>query len=297
MKTLLLGTLMLTGLVLAGGNDANEALADAARKGDVAGVNKALEAGADVNATDKDGGTALDGAFLSPEVTNLLLEKGADPNKGSYPALISAANCYSLEVMKLLLDAGADPNKVGKKMVDPGAGIRALIDTEKAKGKKANKDMIKAWEGMVKTMKPTEIKANALQQTVQQTNCVKCLELLFEKGAVQDKATDGTLIHTLSAFAMSQQQRKEAFKLGAPAMESYGVKVPEWYTNLPNDLNGTSVEILNVLVANGIEINKKNAHGQRPLEIAKALVSGATTAEAKANKEALVEAIKGHGGK
>lgn len=275
----------------------DDALFAAARHGDVVAVQAALDAGAKINATNKDGNTALDGAFLHPEVTKLLLEKGADPNKGDYPALISAANNYSLEVMKLLLDAGADPNKIGTTVVDPSVGLKKLIEQEKAKGKDANKASIQAWEGMIAGMSPMKVEANALQQTVQQTNCVPCLKLLFEKGAKPAKSIDGGLAHTLAAFAMSKQQRKEAFNIGSAAMESYDIVVPAWYKNLPDELNGTSVEILEVLIANGIDINKKNLHGQRPLKVAQALVSGATTAEAKANKKALVEALKAAGAK
>lgn len=106
----------------------------ACKQGDLAGVKSALNAGADVNAPDANGNPAIAAAFFWPDITKLLIEKGADVNAGSYPALVSAANNYSVDVMQILLDAGADPNKGGN--IDPGAGLRAMLAAEKAKGKK-----------------------------------------------------------------------------------------------------------------------------------------------------------------
>lgn len=90
----------------------DEALYEAAASGEVADVDRLLEAGADVNcAIDGDGspliGAAREGRL---EVVRLLLERGADPNmavRGDGNPLIMAAREGHAEVVALLLDRGA----------------------------------------------------------------------------------------------------------------------------------------------------------------------------------------------
>ena len=245
--------------------DANGDMFTACLACDLNGVKKAIDSGADVNALNAEGQNALTSAFFCPDVTAFLLEKGCDPNGGSYPAIIQACNNYSIEVIQLLLDAGADPNKPG--LLDPGAHLRKLIADEKAKGKKANKTLITAWESALAMQKSSEV--SALQQTVQQTNCVPCLKMILEKGAdVKRKIGSGTILHTLSAFSMTREGRKDAFAKGVPAMQSYGFKLPEWYGNLPDNVNGTSPEMLDLLVAHGADVNQANEEGYSPLIVA-----------------------------
>jgi ankyrin repeat protein len=99
---------------------------------------KALTAGADIHATDKNGVTALHHAvrFRSPEAVKVLIERGANVNQacrrnGSTPLHRAATQTgapgtagrgdAAKEIIKLLLAAGADPaikNKLGKKPAD-----------------------------------------------------------------------------------------------------------------------------------------------------------------------------------
>jgi hypothetical protein len=79
----------------------------AAKKGNVALVKKLLEKGADVNAVNKDGETALMWASDKghTEVAKLLIEKGADVNvadKSGTTALIWASLAGHTEIVKLL---------------------------------------------------------------------------------------------------------------------------------------------------------------------------------------------------
>jgi len=240
---------------------ASNELVEACKAGDLQLVKELVTKKADVNFKDANGNTPICSAFFWPEITQFLLENGADVNGGNYPAIVSATNNYSVEVMKILLDAGADPNKAGK--ADPGVTLRKMLEDEKAKGKKANKTLIDAWEGVLKNMQPVSV--YAIQLAVQQTNCVPCLELLLNHEARIDVVSDGNLLHTLSAFGMSREGRKEAFSKGKTAMESYGLKVPDWYANLPDEKNGTTEQMLSLLLSHGADVNKTNSQGMSPL--------------------------------
>jgi tankyrase len=113
---------------------------------------RALEAGADIHATDKNGVTALHHAvrFRSPAAVKVLIEQGANINQacrrnGSTPlhratTQTGAPGTAGLqqaakEIVRLLLAAGADPdvkNKSGKRPADylKDNDIRRLFDED-----------------------------------------------------------------------------------------------------------------------------------------------------------------------
>ncbi|TAL29523.1 MAG: ankyrin repeat domain-containing protein [Alphaproteobacteria bacterium] len=86
-------------------------------------VERLIEKGADVNAVSKDGTTTPLCAAVQcaetgrdpVELVKYLLSKGADPNKGSDPALVTAALFGHFESFKVLLNAGADPKATDEK--------------------------------------------------------------------------------------------------------------------------------------------------------------------------------------
>ena len=238
---------------------AEEDIFTAAMQCDIAGVQKALDAGVDVNIINPSSNqNVLAAAFFCPELTRFLLDKGCNPNGGSYPAIISAANCYSVQVLQILLEGGADANAIG--VIEGGAHLIKLAEAEKAKGKKANKAMIDAWEAAAASIPRSEV--TALQQTVQQTNCVPCMELLIKHGAdVNKNEIDGGLMHSLAAFSMTAEMRKEGFTKGAPTMASMGLKVPDFYGNLPDEINGAPAQMLSILAKAGLDVNEKRADG------------------------------------
>ncbi len=243
---------------------ANEDLIAACKAGDLAKATAAIAAGADVNYLDS-GNPPIASAYFWPEITKLLLDKGANPNLGTTPALVTASSVYSTEVLKLLLDAGADPNLPSR--TDPAATMKILIAKEKEKGKDANQTLIKAWENISKTMKPTDV--YALQPIVMSTNCVPCLEMLFAKGAKPEKAvTDGNLLHTFATYGNTKAYRKQNMAAAKTSYESFGVKVPDWYGDLPDERVGTHEEMFKVLLSKGLDINAKNKAGQSPLKVA-----------------------------
>jgi len=91
------------------------AIHDAAVKGDVAAITAALDAGAGVNESDRQGTPlylAVRGGHLA--AAKLLIERGADVNAATTPALgpalMPALAKSNIELIKLLLDGGANPN-------------------------------------------------------------------------------------------------------------------------------------------------------------------------------------------
>lgn len=258
---------------------------------DLDGVKKALDGGADINALNQYNQNALASAFFCPDVVRYLIDNGCDVNGGDYPAVINAANNYSVDVLKMLLDAGADPNKPG--ISDPGATFRTLIEAEKAKGKKANKAMIDAWTNAMNMLEKSEV--NALQVTVQSTNCVPCLKMLIDAGAdVKNAEKEGNLIHRLSNFSMTQEERRNNFALGAPNLKAWGLNPPEWYSNLPNEINGNPGDMLELLLEAGLSPNDKRADGMtafmavlrlHKLELAKAMMKHGADATAESVTE------------
>lgn len=239
----------------------NDDLVNACKQGDMAGVSAAINAGADVNATDASGNTPIGSAFFWPEITKLLLDKGADPNGGNYPALLQACASYSTEVVRMLLDAGADPNKPG--LTDGSGTYKALIDAENAKGKKKNKAMIKAWEdAMASAGKTITYPANAF---LIGSNHVPALKMMIEKGMKLEFEDGSNALQTFVNYCNSREMRKEAWAQSAVGYARFGFKVPDWVSNLTDDRNGTAIEMLELLLSTGIDINKKDANGFTPL--------------------------------
>ena len=99
------------------GDDPDGDLIEATEAGDFEATKSALDAGADVNCTFRDGWTPLLSASKDyPNIVELLLANGADPNVPSnrgYTPLMRAAGNGSEQIVQLLLAAGAD-----KRLVD-----------------------------------------------------------------------------------------------------------------------------------------------------------------------------------
>jgi len=103
-------------LLLMGGGWSDAPVADAAARGDLEAVRRLLREGADVNASQGDGMTALHWAAErgDAELADVLLYAGARVDAGTrighYTPLHLASRGAGATVVEVLLDAGSDPN-------------------------------------------------------------------------------------------------------------------------------------------------------------------------------------------
>lgn len=246
----------------------NEGLNKASLAGNIAEVKKLVEGGADVNYKNAAGQTPLSLAYFWPDITEYLLGKGADANGGDYPALVGASRFYSVEVMKMLLKAGADPNKLAVVKMDPAAGLRKVLEDEKAKGKKANKALVKAYEDQISKMKGGEITFSALQNAVGGTNCLECVQLLLKAGAKTDfinNLTGGNVMHEIAMSWIPAETRANNIKVNIPYFEKAGMGVPDWYRNLDPTSMGTAIEIVSWLKMKGADMEALDNNKRTPL--------------------------------
>jgi hypothetical protein len=114
--------------------------------------------------------------------------------------------------------------------------------------------------------------------------------MLVSKGAdlkiiVDDQQSN--LVHTLAMFGMTPEERSAAFAKGKAAMESFGYKVPAWYSSLPAERNGTSDEMLKILITGGADINAKTTNNDyTPLTLSIELSGKLYVAKALVNQGA-----------
>ncbi|CAN5460133.1 hypothetical protein BH09BAC3_BH09BAC3_15600 [soil metagenome] len=268
MKKILLGLLIIcAGQLIAQNN--NDQLITASLAGDFTKVKALVDGGADPKYVDANGNTPLGVAYFSSTIVEYLLSKGADINGGGFPVLVSASRYYSLEVIKMALKAGADPNKPGVIKVDASATVRKLLEDEKAKGKKGNKYLVKAYEDQLKAMPAgNTMSFSALQWAVGNTNCKECIELLLNAGAKTDfksAISGGNIIHELEFTWIPTETRAANMKANIPYFEKAGMGVPDWYKNLDISNYGEFNDILKLLLAKGADIEFKDGNGRTPL--------------------------------
>lgn len=247
----------------------NDALIKSSVAGDLVVVKQQVEGGANANYKNAAGQTPISVAYMSPEVTEYLLSKGADANGGEYPALVSASRYYSLDVMKMLLKAGADPNKIGEVKVDMGATFRKLLEDEKAKGKKANKYMIKAYEDQVaKAGDAKSLIFTPLQNALSATNCKECIELLLNAGAKTDfkgPVAGGNAVHEIAFSWIPIEQRAANIQTNIPYLEQAGMGVPAWYKTMNITNMGSANDIVKLLKDKGADMEALDVNKRTPL--------------------------------
>lgn len=231
--------------------DNNEDLFSAIAKGDATKVKTLLDAGADANAVNKDGLTVLGASYFWPEISKMLLEKGADPNKGKSLPLILACQMSSSEVVKLLIAKGADVNKMVSTEFDAMASTRTLLEAEKAKGKAANKIMIDVYENMLKNAKPVTINNSPLQAAIA-SGCKECFEALVAANVdMKSSFPNGDSYLDIYITSARGPSILANWAVGVKAFENYGATVPDWYRNRTKESFSNLNDILVTLIQKG----------------------------------------------
>ena len=157
----------------------DDALREAAERGDRIAVDRLLDGGADVQARGPDGTTALHWAARadSLETVELLLEAGAEASAadlyGVTPLYLAAEN-GSAGVIAALLDAGADPNTVAP------TGQTALM-TAARNGRPAAIALLLDRGALLDARDP-EFEQTALMMAVREGHS-EAVALLLERGA------------------------------------------------------------------------------------------------------------------
>jgi ankyrin repeat protein len=266
MKKLILLVSVLTSFFVSNAQT-NDDLVKACMAGDLATVKSLVEKGADVNATSSTGAYPIESGLLSVDITKYLIDKGAKLSLPEFPVISRAAYFGNVDIVKLLLDAGDDPNR--PYVSDPSAALKKILADEQAKGKKANKILVKAYQSAIDKMSASSgVKTYALQRAINGSNSLECIKLLVDHGAKTDilnSITQGNLIDEVACTGKSKAARIAGNQFNAPYFEKAGNVVPDWYKNPDTTKMATPDEIIKYLVSKGVDINGKDAQGKTPL--------------------------------
>lgn len=223
----------------------------AALYGDAASLRQLIERGADPNASNDAGATALMWAIDDPDKVRLLLEHGADPNAMSLesrtPLVIALSNRGSASVVTLLLGHGANLDAKtyrGQSLFGGAGGDEAVLRTLVEHGV----DVIRLSAGL----------SSALS-----SNCAACVDMLIS--SVPKTALSSSLIQRAgdrdaSAFKILLDHGADATAAG-PGLG---------FTSLmyAADAEVGSAERVKNLIERGAVVNAKTADGTTALDFA-----------------------------
>jgi len=268
MSLLRLGLLSLAALVAshASATEVDDALREAAKRGDRIAAARLLDGGADVDARGADGASALHWAVRadSVETVELLLEAGADaraPTLYDVTPLYLAAENGSAAVIAALLAAGADPNTAAP------TGQTALMTA--VRNGRIDAITLLLDRGAVLDARDPEFEQTALMIAVRE-GYADVVALLIERGADVDAHT---LVGATPAF-IPPCKRTGCFSEGA-GINRGGIPDRGWRPAAKGGLtpllyaarDGRAVEAEKLLAA-GADVELAEANGIRPLLMA-----------------------------
>jgi len=261
-------------------------LLTAIRNGDHAQVNKLLRAGADVNAIDSDGTSALMHAVIESDVKmmKLLIDGGAKVNLknelGSTALLYAATN---LDKTRLLLDAGADVKVEGTRGATPLSvavttfGSTPVLKLLTSKGAKPEDGLMTAVARKgdleaIRFLLSIGVQAGdaATLSAALAGRCEPCVRLLVEKGAsAKDAESSGRGVLNETAKRAMPELSQFLLEHGA----SLDSKDREGFTLLMQAVLSMEApadrdRMIEWLLAKGVDPNATNDRGDTAYQLA-----------------------------
>jgi ankyrin repeat protein len=260
----------------------------AIRNGDHSRVQKLLGAGADVNAVDSDGTTALMHSVIESDVKmmKLLIDNGANvnaKNASDSTALMYAAT--HLAKTRLLLDAEADVNAKGTRGATPMSvavtsfGSTAVLKLLASKGAKpedrlmavaAAKGDLEAIQFLLSIGVPAGDATGATISAAITARCEECARLLVEKGAPASgfRPNGVGVLNDTAKRAMpglSQFLLDNGASLDSKDREGFTLLIQAVLSMEPPPARDQMVQWL---LSKGVDANAKNDRGETAYQLA-----------------------------
>lgn len=295
----------------------NSDLLIAAREGDESKARSLLKQGANVNARDKNGDTALMLAALTSEdlaTVKTLLAGGAEVDakdkEGDTALIYAASNHHKADILEALLDKGANINHQNdagytalimaavsdyrfanlKALLTRGANLEARNKYGETALLKANDadnniDMVKALLDKGANISVTDKDGNTPLMKAAQYGRLEFVKLLLEKGA------DIAVKNNAGITPLMKAQSKDIAILLLDKGADVNVKDKEGKTALVHATRWGTIDKVQLLLDRGADINAKDNNGQTALSLASSgygvnnqMLDLLEDAEARANK-------------
>jgi ankyrin repeat protein len=263
MKHILITTIAVTSLLAT--TAFADPIHDAAKNGDLAGVQAELDKGTDVNAKDEWGWTPLHSAagIGHKETVELLISEGADVNamtNTGWTPLHLAGSGGQKEIAELLIANGANVNAKrggGKTPLDLAGEVYDWHSPEVKAARKEVADLIRQHGG----------KYSKIHFAARDGDIEAVKEFLAAGADVKDRISNGMWFTELTPLQFATDEgHKEIVELLIAKGADVNAKYVNGETPLHMAASNGDKEIAELLIANGADVNAKDRSGETPLD-------------------------------